>query len=61
MTVDSGSAAAVPPASVGQPPDPAAARPWPRSVLGAVEHGIYRVLRVPVFILLEAFRRYAGR
>ena len=67
-TVDSGSLPAAPQACpsspdgvLASPSDAAAARPWPRTFLGALEHGLYRLLRVPVFILLEAFRRYAGR
>jgi hypothetical protein len=33
----------------------------PRTVLGSVEYAIYRVLRIPVFLFLVVFRRYAGR
>jgi len=41
--------------------DPAAAVGRPRTLLGTLEYGIYRVLRIPVFLFLVVFRRYAGR
>lgn len=34
---------------------------WWRRCLLALETGVYRLLRAPVFLLLVVFRRYAGR
>ena len=32
-----------------------------RGFLAGIEHGIYLILRLPVFLFLVVFRRFAGR